>query len=322
MDTFVVFPGQGSQHSGMGKSWYDNFVKFREAFEEASDASSLHIKKLAFDSSDSDIRATDIAQPLILTVSVGIWRVLENDFGVHENFKSLLFAGHSLGEYSALVAGGAMKLGEAAKLVNLRGKFMQEAVPVGQGGMRALILKEAANEEKLQALCRVAAEKSGKPVSVANWNSDTQVVLSGLNAALEAVDQLVKEEPYKWVRKSIALEVSAPFHSPLMEKAAEKLKAALEQVTFAPSKTNYIRNVDAEISTMDDPTKIRAALVRQLSANVRWYPTLLCANEAGCERQIEVGSGKVLTGIASRIAVLSQWKFGLCSSESGIQFGA
>jgi [acyl-carrier-protein] S-malonyltransferase len=304
----VVFPGQGSQFSGMGRAYAQNFPLFAQTLEEASDACGLHLKKLSLDASDSDIKESSVAQPLILSVSIGMWRVLQANFGIENKFKAT-FAGHSLGEYTALVAAECFSLAECVRAVQSRGQFMSEAVPPGVGGMRALILKEAVEESKIKALCAEATKKSGKLVCMANWNMETQIVLSGYEEGLKIVDQLAGTDDWKWVRRSIVLEVSGPFHSPLMEKALEKFSPVLDQLKFVPQEKDYIRNVDATMANLQSDYHVRQALREQVCGSVRWYPTLVAAKAAGVQAHVEISPSKVLTNMASRMAEFKEWKF-------------
>ncbi len=309
---FIVFPGQGSQFPGMGKSYFENFSIYRKTLEEASDASGLHLKKLSFDSTESEIKESSIAQPLILSTSVAMWRVLTESFGLESKFEPI-FAGHSLGEYTALVASGYFEFVACVKAVQERGRFMSEAVAPGIGGMRALILKESVNEARLKSLCDYATLQSGKLVALANWNTDTQVVLSGYEAGLKAVDTLVGTSgegfDFKWARKSIALPVSGPFHSPLMEKAREAFSPVLQALKFTPQTKKYIRNVDAHCAPQNTEETVKSALDEQVCGSVRWYPSLLQAKEEGCGFHIEISPSKVLSNMAARIETFKEWKF-------------
>ncbi len=331
---FVVFPGQGSQSPGMGKKYFENFESYRRVFEEASDATSLHLKKLCFDSSESEIKATSIAQPLILTSSLALFQTLSKEFGFQEKLKAPLYAGHSLGEYSALVAMGLFSVAQAAKTVHLRGQYMQEAAPMGSGGMRALLLKEEQNEVTLNELCSelsaLATQEAAqeKKIEMANWNSDTQVVVSGHTQALQLLDAMVSakegpllslKEKYKWIRKSIVLDVSAPFHSSQMKSAADKLENVFKDLGVQDQKLHqnfYLRNIDASLSDTSEWSIVSAALKKQVAGNVKWYPSLLKAKELGIEVQYEIGFGKILSNISSRCEKLSQWK---CVHFEGIE---
>ncbi len=306
--TLFAFPGQGSQFSGMGKAYYDNFPLYQHTLEEASDACGLHLKKLTLESSDGDMKESSVAQPIILSVSIGMWRVLQKEFNVEAKLLPV-FAGHSLGEYTALVAAGAFAFGECVKAVQARGRFMSEAVAPGVGGMRALILKEAVEESKLKALCAEASQKSGKLVALANWNTETQVVLSGYEEGLKVVDSLAGTDDWKWLRRSIALEVSGPFHSPLMEKALESFSPVLESLKFSSQEKKYIRNIDATLVSLNSESHVKAALREQVCGSVRWYPSLLAAKADGVVVHAEISPSKVLTNMASRMDAFKEWKF-------------
>lgn len=304
--SLVVFPGQGSQFPGMGKSWFENFSLYRDVIEEASDACSLDFKKLSFEASESEIRDTEIAQPLILTVSCGMWKVLNSVFGFKEKVDAKIYAGHSLGEYTALVCSDVLSLKEASSTVMLRGRFMKEACPVGLGGMRALIMREAVGREKLLELCEVVSKHS-KLIALANWNTDTQVVLSGYSEGLQYLDTLVGKDEWKWVRRSIPLEVSGPFHSPLMEKATEKLGLVLESLNFSASSAQYIPNVRGELCSLENSQEIQSNLKAQVAGGVQWYPGLLSIKDQ-VTHHIEVAPSKVLTGMVARVDSLKHWK--------------
>lgn len=312
MKAFIVFAGQGSQFPGMGKAYFDNFAVYQQTLEEASDASGLHLKKLSFDTSEKEMKESSVAQPLILSASVGMWRVLSSQFGLLEKVDPV-FAGHSLGEYSALVAAGALNFTETVKAVQKRGQFMSEAVAPGVGGMRALILREAAQEEKVKSFCEHVSKASGKLVAMANWNTDTQIVLSGYEEALKMVDQLAGKEDasgdWKWIRRSIPLEVSGPFHSPLMKKAEELFEPVLNLLSFEVKKYPYVRNIDAKLSALSAEQDVKAALKEQVCGSVRWYPSLATAKEAGAVAHMEISPSKVLTNMASRMEAFKEWKF-------------
>ncbi|MEZ4815976.1 MAG: ACP S-malonyltransferase [Bdellovibrionota bacterium] len=319
----IVFAGQGSQFPGMAKAYFENFDLYKKTLEEASDASGLHLKKISFDSSEAEMRESSIAQVLILSSSIGMWRVLSKQFGILDRLNPV-FAGHSLGEYSALVAAGAFDFSEAVRAVQKRGQFMSEAVAPCVGAMRALILREPAQIEKLQNFCKHVTQLSGKLVAVANWNTETQVVLSGYEEALKQVDLLAGKEDaggdWKWIRRSIALDVSGPFHSPLMKKAEDLFLPTLEALSFKNQKSSYIRNIDAKLCEMNSEVEVKKALKEQVCGSVQWYPSLLCAKDSAKDSakdtaglpvtvHAEISPSKVLTNMASRMEAFKEWNF-------------
>lgn len=295
----------------MGKAYFDNFPLYQQTLEEASDASGLHLKKLSFDSSESEMRESSVAQPLILTASIGMWRVLTSQFGLTQTLDPI-FAGHSLGEYSALVAAGSFNFSETVRAVQKRGQYMSEAVAPGVGGMRALILREAVEEAKIKSFCEHVSKQSGKLVAMANWNTDTQIVLSGYEEALKIADQLAGKEDaggdWKWIRRSIALDVSGPFHSPLMKKAEELFVPILEDLGFVAQQKLYIRNIDATLNSLSSAVEVKKALQEQVCGSVRWFPTLLKA-KSEVSVHAEISPSKVLTNMASRMEAFKDWKF-------------
>ena len=282
----VVFPGQGSQSPGMGKELFENFPVARQVFEEADDALGFAISRLCFDGPAEELQLTENTQPAILTVSVAAFRAM-TEAGVSP---PAFVAGHSLGEYSALVAAGVLSLSDAVRTVRARGRYMQEAVPVGTGAMAAVIGGE------LSEIQRVCEEASGRAVcSVANMNSPNQVVIAGNT---EAVDRAI--EALKGVAKRvIKLNVSAPFHCALMKPAQDRLAADLERLTFNEPSMAVVTNVDARPTTA--PDELRDALVRQVSATVRWSESMQLLVQQGVDTFVEAGPGKVLTGLMRQI---------------------
>lgn len=278
-----LFPGQGSQHAGMGKALAEAFPAARAVFDEADRALGLALSKLCFEGPEEELKLTAITQPAILTVSVAAYRVLEEK-GVRPDF----VAGHSLGEYSALVAAGSMTFADAVRVVRKRGTYMQEAVPAGEGAMAAILGLAA---DKLNDVCRQAAQ--GQVVSPANLNSPGQVVISGHTAAVERAMEAAG------AKRAIRLPVSAPFHCALLEPAARRLAADFESVQFADLRVPLVTNVDAEPVTSG--AAAREALVRQVPAPVRWEESVRKLIAQGCETFVEVGPGKVLTGLLRQI---------------------
>ena len=277
-----VFPGQGSQIPGMGKDLSDNFPAARQVFEEADDALRFALSKLCFEGPAEDLQLTENTQPAILAVSVAAFRALESAGAPAPAF----VAGHSLGEYSALVASGVLDLSDALRTVRARGRYMQEAVPVGAGAMAAVLGGELSDIE------RVCAAASGSEVcSVANINSPGQVVIAGNTAAVDRAIELLKDI----ARRVIKLNVSAPFHCALMKPAQDRLAADLERLNFGEPKFPVVTNVDARVTTT--PVELRDALFRQVSAPVRWVESMQLLIENGVDKVVEVGPGKVLSGL-------------------------
>jgi len=293
-----MFPGQGSQYVGMSKDWTQNFKEASHAFEEASDASGLDLKKLCFDGTDYDLKQTEITQPAILAATVAIFRSLEA-MGVL-NREEAIYAGHSLGEYSALTCMGMLSLGVAARIVHHRGRYMQEAVPAGLGAMAALIFKPGSDGvTAARTLCSEAEKITGQRVSVANFNSPEQIVVAGVREAVEAVGRLGAESENFKLRRSVPLAVSAPFHCALMKPAAERLSEELKSAVYQQTSTQYIANVDASLHSNEGAAD---RLISQITESVLWVQSIEAALAAGCERAVEVGPGAVLTGLVKRIS--------------------
>ena len=284
--TAFIFPGQGSQYVGMGKEFYDHFSVAREIFEEADDTLRFSISALCFRGSDEELRLTENTQPAILTASIAALKVFQNEKGVTPQ----LVAGHSLGEYSALVASGALAFAEAVHIVRLRGRFMQEAVPVGEGGMAAIFGME---RERVEKLCEEAA--AGEVLSPANFNCPGQIVIAGHSKAVQRAIERVKQEG----KKAVLLPVSAPFHSPLMKPAGSRLEKELESISIGDLQIPVVTNVEAEVNTLRD--KVKPLLVAQVSSPVRWEESIQKVVEEGIERVVEIGPGKVLSGLMRRI---------------------
>jgi [acyl-carrier-protein] S-malonyltransferase len=280
------FPGQGSQAVGMGRAFHDASPAARTVFQEASDTLGLDVAKLCFEGPESELGLTANTQPTVLTVSVAGARLL-----AERGLTPAVVGGHSLGEYSALVAAGALSFADAVRIVRLRGEFMQEAVPVGTGAMAAIL---GAELPVVEAICREAAD--GQVLDVANINSPGQIVVAGHRAAVE---RAVAVAPTHGVKRSVMLPVSAPFHCRLMEPAAERLTAVLSEVRAADPRTPVVRNVDAELTRRAD--EVRPFLVRQVTAPVRWTDCVGRMAREGCRTFLEVGPGKVLTGLLKRI---------------------
>ena len=281
-----LFPGQGSQYAGMGKALAEAFPAARAVFDEADRALGFPLSRLCFEGPEDELKLTANTQPAILTVSVAAARVLE-ERGIRPGY----VAGHSLGEYSALVAAGSLALGDAVRVVRRRGTYMQEAVPAGEGAMAAVLGLAAG---KLAEVCAQAAQ--GQVVSPANLNSPGQVVISGHTAAVERAMEAAKAAGAK---RAIRLPVSAPFHCSLLEPAGRSLAADFESIRFADLSFPLVTNVDADIVTTG--AAARDALVRQVPAPVRWEESVRRLIAQGCDTFIEVGPGKVLTGLLRQI---------------------
>jgi [acyl-carrier-protein] S-malonyltransferase len=284
-----LFPGQGSQQVGMGKALADAFPVARAVFDEADAALGYGLSRLCFEGPDVELTLTANAQPAILTTSVAALRVLEQETGLRAD----VVAGHSLGEYSALVAAGALRLQDAVRVVNLRGKFMQEAVAPGVGAMAAILGLSAADVE---AAC-AEATGSGEIVSAANYNGGGQVVIAGHKAA---VDRACAAAKARGAKRAMPLSVSAPFHCVLMQPAAERLAAALADVRVAAPLVPVVTNVEALEN--QDAARVRDLLTRQVTAPVRWEESVSRLAALGVTEAVEIGAGRVLAGLVKRIA--------------------
>ena len=286
--TAFLFPGQGSQSVGMGKDLADNFSVAREVFEEADQALGFSISKLCFEGPEDELRKTVNTQPAILTVSVAALRVLQQ-----AEISFDITAGHSLGEYSALVAAGVLDFADAVRLVNKRGQFMQEAVPLGEGAMAAVMGME---REKVVEIC-AEVEKEAGAVQAVNFNCPGQIVIAGKTVAVEKAAAALKAAGAK---RAIMLPVSAPFHSTLLQPAAEKLALELEKVSFHEPKLPVVANVTGKIST--NSNEIKQLLVTQAANPVLWEDCVATVAAYGATVSVEVGPGKVLTGFTKKIA--------------------
>jgi [acyl-carrier-protein] S-malonyltransferase len=282
-----MFPGQASQYAGMGKDLQDNFAAAREVFDEADDALGFAVSRMCFEGAAEELQLTENTQPAILTVSVAAFRAAQAEGFAAPDF----VAGHSLGEYSALVAAGGLTLRDAVRTVRLRGRYMQEAVPVGVGAMAAVM---GAEQGLLDEVCREAA--AGEVCSPANINSASQIVIAGNAGAIDRALGLLKE---RGVRKAIKLNVSAPFHCALMQPAQERLAADLARIEFHDLRFPLVTNVDA--APITDGEKAREALIRQVSSPVRWHESIERLMAQGVETFVEMGPGKVLCGLLRQI---------------------
>lgn len=291
MSMAFVFPGQGSQEVGMGKALADAFAPAREVFQEVDDALGQNLSKLMFEGPDDELRLTENAQPALMAVSMAVMRILAAEGGFSLDGKVDYVAGHSLGEYSALAAAGAFSLGDAARLLKTRGRAMQEAVPVGEGAMAALL---GLDLDVAREVAEAAAQ--GEVCQAANDNAPGQVVVSGHAAAVERALEIAKE---KGAKRAVLLPVSAPFHCSLMAPAADVMAEALEKTEINAPVVPLVANVTAE--SVADPDTIRRQLVEQVTGAVRWRESVLYMKDKGVGRLVEAGAGKVLSGLARRI---------------------
>jgi [acyl-carrier-protein] S-malonyltransferase len=293
MTRAFIFPGQGSQAVGMGLALAQSFGAARLVFEEVDEALKQKLSKLMFEGPESDLTLTENAQPALMAVSMAVLRVLEAEGGWRLADKARCVAGHSLGEYSALAAAGALGLSDAARLLKRRGQAMQKAVPVGAGGMAALLGPEL---EQVQKIAKQAADETGKVCGVANDNSPGQVVVSG---ATEAVERAIAIAAEQGVKRSVMLPVSAPFHCALMQPAADAMEEALAAATIRQPTVPVVANVTAQ--PVSDPAAIAKLLVQQVTATVRWRESVLAMKSLGVAKMSELGAGKVLAGLVKRI---------------------
>ncbi|HEY9135699.1 MAG TPA: ACP S-malonyltransferase [Pseudomonadales bacterium] len=299
-----VFPGQGSQSIGMLADLAEQYSVVAATFAEASDALGLDLWALVQNGPEAELNKTENTQPALLTASMAIWRAWQENNGIQPD----MLAGHSLGEYSALVAAEVLTLADAVKLVQQRGRFMQQAVAPGEGAMAAIIGLEDA---QIEQAC--ADAQQGQVVSAVNYNAPGQVVIAGEKAAVDRAIELCKAAGAK---RALPLPVSVPSHCALMQPAAEKLKQALEQIEFKTPVIPVVNNVDAKIET--DADAIKSALVRQLYSPVRWVDGVNTMVSAGIESTYECGPGKVLLGLNKRIAK----QLGLKALQDAASFAA
>ncbi len=283
-----VFPGQGSQSVGMGKAFYDQFGVAKQVFAEADEVLGLSLSDLCFSGPEADLKLTENTQPAILTMSIAALRVLEAE----TDLRPAYVAGHSLGEYSALVAVGAVAFHDAVRVVRERGRLMQQAVPAGQGAMAVVLGLEM---DAVRALCADASQD--EIVAPANYNGGGQIVIAGAKSAVARAMNLAKD---RGAKRALDLPVSAPFHCELMRPAAAGLNQVLQNVPVHPFTVGVVTNVEAEVNL--DCDRVKHLLVEQAVRPVRWEESVKKLSQLGCRRALEVGPGKVLKGLIKRIA--------------------
>ncbi|ALA41803.1 MULTISPECIES: ACP S-malonyltransferase [Paenibacillus] len=286
--TAFIFPGQGSQAVGMAKDAYEAVPAATEVFRQADERLGFALSTLIFEGPDTALKQTSNTQPALLTASIALYEAFKEEMGIHPDY----VAGHSLGEYSALVASGVLAFEDAVEIVRTRGEFMEQAIPDGQGGMAAVL---GADREALAALCRDITE-SGQLVELANINCPGQIVVSGTKEGVAAVAERVKEAGGK---RAITLEVSGPFHSSLMKEAATKLSGKLEAVTFSKAQVPVVANVTAK--PVREGSEVRQLLVDQVYSPVLWEDSVAWLLEQGVDTFVEFGPGSVLTGLVKKI---------------------
>ena len=285
----VLFPGQGSQYVGMGSDFYEKFDSVKKIFRTVDETLDFSLSNIILNGPESELKLTQNTQPAIMTVGVCIFNVLNQQFGLNLN-NAKFFAGHSLGEYTALVCGGSLTIERAAYLLHERGKFMQDAVPPDQGAMMAILgmtIHEVEDEINLLP--------KGEICEIANDNTNGQVVVSGKKKVIEILNKNLKKKK----KKGILLPVSAPFHCSLMKKAAENMKDKIENTNFLKPKPNIISNVTAKEET--DVNKIKPLLIDQITSTVRWRESIDFMIRQGVTSFLEIGPGKVLSGLVKKI---------------------
>ncbi len=292
MKTAYIFPGQGSQTIGMGKALADAFIEARDVFAEVDDALNQNLSKMMFEGDIDELTLTTNAQPAIMASSMAVWRVLEKQCGAKIT-NAAYIAGHSLGEYSALCAANTFSLSDTAKLLRIRGDAMQQAAPAGQGGMAAIIGLET---KKVEHACEEASG-TGEICVLANYNAPGQIVISGHKAAVERACDFAKEAGAK---RALPLNVSAPFHSPLMQPAADKMREALETVTMRDADVPIFANVTAD--AVKEASIIKTLLIEQVTGSVKWSDSILAMHDSGVTHTLEIGTGKILSGLVKRTA--------------------
>lgn len=289
-DTLLIFPGQGSQYVGMGKAIYNNFQIAKDVFHEVDNALGFKLSTIIFEGPEDELKITSNTQPALMAVSIALLRVLKAEKGLDVSQCKFL-AGHSLGEYSALCAAGAITLEDTAKILKYRGNFMLEACPSGKGSMAAVL---GSNIETVNTLIKETKEMD--VLIIANDNSDDQIVISG---SVEAIDRAILHSKNLGIKKVIKLPVSGPFHSPFMEKAARNLAKEIQKITIKKPTPSIIANITAQPE--NDPETIRDLLIAQVHGNVRWRETMYFAREQKITKIIEIGAKNVLTNIAKKM---------------------
>ncbi|MGO8797977.1 MAG: ACP S-malonyltransferase [Roseiarcus sp.] len=297
MQTAFVFPGQGSQAVGMGKALAQNYAAARRVFAQVDSALGQNLSGLMFEGPEAELTLTANAQPALMAVSLAASRILETEAGLDIARDARFVAGHSLGEYSALAAAGALSIEDAARLLRIRGNAMQGAVPPGEGAMAAIIGLDFAQASAIAAQAVSDLGSTGEVCQAANDNGGGQVVVSGTRAAVGRAIELAKASGAK---RAMALPVSAPFHCALMQPAADAMTAALAGVAIKPPRPPLVANVTA--TAIDDPAELRASLVAQVTGAVRWRECVLYMARQGVANFVELGAGKVLSGLIRRIA--------------------
>jgi [acyl-carrier-protein] S-malonyltransferase len=296
MRTAFVFPGQGSQAVGMGKALAESYTAAAQVFAEVDSALGQNLSDLMFEGPEPELTLTANAQPALMAVSLAAVRVLEAEAGLDIARQASFVAGHSLGEYSALAAAGALAIGDAARLLRIRGDAMQRAVPVGVGAMAAIIGLDFAQVSAIAARAVGDLQAQGAVCQAANDNGGGQVVISGTKAAVELAMELAKASGAK---RALSLPVSAPFHCALMQPAAKTMEAALEMVEIKAPNAPLVANVSA--TALSDPAYIRASLIAQVTGAVRWRESVVYMVDHGVANFVEIGAGKVLSGLIKRI---------------------
>lgn len=292
MKTAYIFPGQGSQAVGMGKELAGAFVEARNVFAEVDDVLSQNLSKLMFEGPLDELTLTTNAQPAIMASSIAVWRVMQKQCGAKIT-NAAYVAGHSLGEYSALCAANTFSLADTARLLRIRGDAMQKAVPAGKGGMAAIIGLET---EEIERACEKASDE-GEICVLANYNAPGQIVISGHKAAVERACEFAREAGAK---RALPLNVSAPFHSPLMQPAADKMREALDNVDMRDAEVPIFANVTAD--AVKEASIIKTLLIEQVTGSVRWSDSILAMHDSGVTHTLEIGTGKILSGLVKRTA--------------------